>query len=245
MPMNTRCTPVASVAAVGWSPTTALTIAPKTATPIAEPTERENMLVAVATPRSPQATLDWATTSAGAATHPIPKPISRQPSATCHSDAGRVHQREHQGAGHGEADSEQAGRPEADAEVEPPGQRRRRPASRASARPARSRSRSRRRRSRPGPGSARRTTARGSVRRRAARARSWSAARRCGTPTAAAPAAAPRARRARTPPAAARRPKIAGVCHAVPRPGLAALQQPEHDQGGGQRSAARRRRSRP
>ena len=91
MPTNTRCTPVDRVAAVGWSPATALTIAPNTATPMAEPTERENMFVAVATPRSPHATLDWATTRAGAATQPIPKPISRQPSATCHSDpAGSI-----------------------------------------------------------------------------------------------------------------------------------------------------------
>src|SRR3954447_10657201 len=62
-------------------------MAPNTATPTADPTDRANMLVPVATPRCPHATLDCATTRAGAATQPMPKPIRAQPTATCHSDA--------------------------------------------------------------------------------------------------------------------------------------------------------------
>src|SRR4051794_19960734 len=85
-PMKTLCTPSASSEDVGWLPTVALTTAPKTATPTAEPNDLANMFVPVTAPRSPQATLDWATTSAGAATHPMPSPISRHPAATDHTD---------------------------------------------------------------------------------------------------------------------------------------------------------------
>ena len=121
IPTNTRCTPMARVAAVGWSPTTPLTSAPNTATPIAEPTERENMLVAVATPRCPQATLVCATTRAGAATEPIPNPISRQPSGDVPERARRVHQRQHQRTGDGERDAEQRRSSGTRGEVEPAG----------------------------------------------------------------------------------------------------------------------------
>ena len=61
---------------------TPLATAPNTATPTALPSERANMLVPVTTPRSSQPTLDCAAISVGVATRPIPRPMTKQVTAT-------------------------------------------------------------------------------------------------------------------------------------------------------------------
>ena len=73
----------------GRAPTTALAIAPKTATPTALPAERENMLPAVTTPRRP-ADAGLRRDQRRRGEKPMPRPITKQAAATVPHRAGRV-----------------------------------------------------------------------------------------------------------------------------------------------------------
>lgn len=64
------------------APSVPFATAPKIATPIAEPIDRQNMFVPVTTPRSRQATVDCAAMSVGEATRPMPRPITKHVPAT-------------------------------------------------------------------------------------------------------------------------------------------------------------------
>jgi hypothetical protein len=61
-------------------------IAPQTATPTAEPSDRANMLVPVTAPRSVNAADDWAAMSVGTAVSPIPTPTTNVVAATAKTD---------------------------------------------------------------------------------------------------------------------------------------------------------------
>src|SRR5689334_24037754 len=86
----------ASVAATGSvsgrpdAAITALATAPSTAAPTALPSERANMLVPVATPRSAQPTLACAAIREGVATRPRPMPVMKQVTATAATDGVRA-----------------------------------------------------------------------------------------------------------------------------------------------------------
>ncbi len=71
------------------SVTDALTNAPKTATPIALPTVRANIVAPVVTARDCQPTADWAAITAGATAKPKPKPITKHGSGQVQQRASR------------------------------------------------------------------------------------------------------------------------------------------------------------
>ena len=110
-----RCRPVRAA-------TTELAIAPKTATPTALPTERANMLAPVTTPRCCQSTEDCAATTAGLATKPKPRPITKQGAARCEQRGCRAPTvSSSSGAGDREHRAHEHRGPEADGQVEAAG----------------------------------------------------------------------------------------------------------------------------
>ena len=84
---------VAAAGSVSGRPDAAITplaTAPSTAAPTALPSERANMLVPVATPRSAQPTLACAAINEGVATRPMPIPVTKQVIATAATDGVRA-----------------------------------------------------------------------------------------------------------------------------------------------------------
>ena len=104
-----------------WAPITAFAIAPNTAMPTALPIDRANMLVPVTTPRLDQSTEDCAATRVGLATRPMPRPITKQVSATYQTLQSRVQQHQQHGADASDRGPDQRRVPEADPQVDPAG----------------------------------------------------------------------------------------------------------------------------
>ncbi len=71
------------------APIAAFAIAPKTATPTADPSDRANRFAPVTTPRSLHPTEDCAATSVGGATSPMPIPMTKHVAPTCATDESR------------------------------------------------------------------------------------------------------------------------------------------------------------